>query len=817
MTSPQQLGKSQPSPYPRFHEEFDASDRALTPTDGLGPAQRVETVTTSSGANTAATPSRGGTLKKRNSLGKKPGLKRSSSRRSSRAGSVRSLSLGDREKYEGNEMNSAFVTPVPTTGNPTEILAHRFSEWRRVLKDLITYYREIQTSYENRSKSLLKVSNVISNTTAPPIFLKEGGIYDATDILGNYHRKAISEAGRAKDVENEVILQLTGLRSDLNQKIKEIKNLSGDFKNSVQKEIDVTKKAVNGLQEALGLVDTDPHAASGKGDPFIIKLGVERQIEKQIDEENYLHRAFLNLENSGRELESIVVGEIQKAHNAFASILKREADEAYQTIEKLRSGPIAMDKAHEWESFVEKNESFIDPRIPLRKVEDIEYPGKDNPAALEVRAGMLERKSKYLKSYTPGWYVLSPTHLHEFKSPERVNAQLPVMSLYLLEQKLGSHSQRDSSSHKFMLKGRQTGTMHRGHSWVFRAESYDTMMAWFDDMKSLTEKSGTERDAFVRKHARSVSSNSQRAGSISSDAMDEDEADAVPYSATESAASGHGPTIDETPKRPSPGGRFPSDIQVDRGLQAPLSPSSASSGPDYDLVVAAGAASGFAPELYGGYGNSNAHGGAVPEGTLDAGRNIDTSSTPLDQSGPSQGYFHHDSSANSYFNWDSHHGNTGQSVAPAVTGGVIGAVAAKEQAGDGHQHSNEGDASLPKGLPEAAAPLASPTNDFTYTEGNNYSTQDHETNSIPLAGGSIPNNTMQREAVSTDGISAASTTNFQAVDGLGILKSQPSISTLGPDTPALGTQSSSKGGHNASASISELHVPGEYPPTPSPF
>jgi hypothetical protein len=70
-------------------------------------------------------------------------------------------------------------------------------------------------------------------------------------------------------------------------------------------------------------------------------------------------------------------------------------------------------------------------------------------------------------------YVLSPTHLHEFKSADKTGA--PIMSLYLPEQKLGSHSNEGSSSNKFMLKGRQTGSMHRGHSWVFRAESYDTM------------------------------------------------------------------------------------------------------------------------------------------------------------------------------------------------------------------------------------------------------------------------------------------------------------------------------------------------------
>jgi hypothetical protein len=109
------------------------------------------------------------------------------------------------------------------------------------------------------------------------------------------------------------------------------------------------------------------------------------------------------LESSGRELESIVVGEIQKAYNAYASILKREADVAYDAVEKLRDGPISMPKDKEWNSFITQNDHLVDPRVPVRDFESISYPGKDHPAAAEVRAGMLERKSKYLKSYTPGW------------------------------------------------------------------------------------------------------------------------------------------------------------------------------------------------------------------------------------------------------------------------------------------------------------------------------------------------------------------------------------------------------------------------------
>lgn len=56
-------------------------------------------------------------------------MRRSGSRKSLRAGSVRSLNLGDREKYgaEGaDDMNSAFAVPIPTDGNPTDALANRF-------------------------------------------------------------------------------------------------------------------------------------------------------------------------------------------------------------------------------------------------------------------------------------------------------------------------------------------------------------------------------------------------------------------------------------------------------------------------------------------------------------------------------------------------------------------------------------------------------------------------------------------------------------------------------------------------------------------
>lgn len=211
-----------------------------------------------------------------------------------------------------------------------------------------------------------------------------------------------------------------------------------------------------------------------------------------------------------------------------------------------------MPKDEEWAAFVKSDPHFVAPDVPLRRIEDISYPGKDHPAASEIRAGMLERKSKYLKSYSPGWYVLSPTHLHEFKSADKIYTQPPVMSLCLADQKLGTHSEAGSSSAKFMLKGRQSGGMHKGHSWVFRAESQETMLAWYQDIKALTEKTGEERTLFLRQHARSVSGNSERPRSFSSDGLEDNEADQVPYSADAASLSEQNP-IEPKPQRPQPG------------------------------------------------------------------------------------------------------------------------------------------------------------------------------------------------------------------------------------------------------------------------
>jgi hypothetical protein len=126
-----------------------------------------------------------------------------------------------------------------------------------------------------------------------------------------------------------------------------------------------------------------------------------------------------------------------------------------------------------------------------------------------------------------------------------------------------------------------------------RAETYDTMLAWYSDISNLIEKTGDERNAFVRRHTRSISAGSARSVSSDGGLEEDDEADQVPFSTQHSVLNQPTQEVERAPSRPSPGGRFPSDIHVNRDLQAPVGPSSGSSSEvGNDLTTASGFPSG---------------------------------------------------------------------------------------------------------------------------------------------------------------------------------------------------------------------------------
>ncbi|CUS24004.1 LAQU0S13e01134g1_1 [Lachancea quebecensis] len=409
---------------------------------------------------------------------------------------------------------SPVVTLLPTSANPTEVLAQRFAAWRSVIRSILVYLTETVSIQDEIVRQQLRLSHAVNfpffateNQHQPStneekaiqkffLPLGNGSIQDLPSILSQFHSQMANGALKtSKELANDVIPRLEDLRGDLMIKIKEIKSLQSDFKNACAKELQQTRHDLKHFNES---VEAARYGAP-KHDPHLVKISLEKQIRKQLNEENLLHEAFDNLQGSGRELEKVVVMEIQNALSTYARLLGQNAQVVFDgLISKLDVGFLNKEPVFEWDNFISKDPNFIEPNLPSRHSRDIVYKYQDDPLTFEVKSGFLERRSKFLKSYSKGFYLLTPSYLHEFKTPDRKRDLIPVMSLSLNDCTVAEHSKKGSSEHKFILHAKQNGIIHRGHNWVFRAESYESMMMWFEDLRKLTSTSNPmEKAKFV--------------------------------------------------------------------------------------------------------------------------------------------------------------------------------------------------------------------------------------------------------------------------------------------------------------------------------
>ena len=422
---------------------------------------------------------------------------------------------------------------------PTEIMANRFSAWRSIIKDLVNYFKEYSSVQEEiiRQQSRLQQavgqitntannnSNYNNNTTPNSeieainnFFLPigNGSVQDIPNALFKFHQKNVVDGTKTlKDINGLIIPKLEELRKDLLVKIKEIKNLQNDFKNNLSKELNDSKSLISQYNQAIELanklgstgnfshITTLHEADSGKSDPYLVKIRLERQLKRQLVEENYLYDAYANLQNAGRQLESIVVLEVQNYVSMFLNLVNEENSNFSQhLLPNISNGFLSKESNFEWDAFIERNlpnvnnhgtissGTFIDLNIPKRHLSDFVIKNFDSNLNVVIREGYLERRSKFLKNYTSAWYVLTCSYIHEFKSNDRKKDPQPVMSLPLDSCTVSDHSKNDGKLegvYKFILTSKLHNTlMNKTHKWVFRTNTYQNMIEWFDSIKKMT-------------------------------------------------------------------------------------------------------------------------------------------------------------------------------------------------------------------------------------------------------------------------------------------------------------------------------------------
>lgn len=331
-----------------------------------------------------------------------------------------------------------------------------------MIKEFINYFKALASIEEAKSRNIAKLTNLINtpfrDAGADEFFLESGGIQDIAVILKERAKSQVTACSdNSRAILTRIIPPLEKLRSDLHLKIKEIKGLSGDFKNSVPKELEHTRRALQTLSDALTGSYGRRSEIAPKNDPHLVRMVFEKQLRHQLQEENFLHQAHRNIESSGRALEGLVVKIIRDAFRQYQDILKLEVNTTTEFAQNSLQTAVDFPAEKEWDAFIAEAKDMVHPSVPMRTFKDIDYPGMNRVTL--IRSGRLERKSKYLKSYSSAFYILTAVgYFHEFKTSQMGDLQV---SLFLPRCKLGAHSSASDRSHKFALKGSQSGGIHR--------------------------------------------------------------------------------------------------------------------------------------------------------------------------------------------------------------------------------------------------------------------------------------------------------------------------------------------------------------------
>lgn len=405
--------------------------------------------------------------------------------------------IGDTEGYDGQ-----FVREYPT-----DMLIDRFYKWKKILKSLIVYLREVayaqeqfarinnqlrnsvkfpfltdlsegsnkivdplgqapkkkeqMTMAQKRKQKELEESGEIppsetpnpseefrpvqatDSTSASSGFLRfgSGSIQDIQVILKKYHVSLANQQFKvSKEIVTTVIPKLEDIKKDLTFKIKEIKDLNGDFKTNINYHLKTTGNLLKKYIAACKFVDRANYLddvkdkLKPKHDPYLLKLQLDLQIKRQIAEENYLQEAFVNLQSSGLQLEKIIYGRIQHVLQRYSTLIDSEARLMIKNLcQELQYGILAKPPAMEWDNFVSHhplcllNWQSTDPIPEPRSPSTVIYPNMKSPMSKCIRAGYFmikaESASTTASTYHKGYFILTSTYIHQFRSSDFFRAK----------------------------------------------------------------------------------------------------------------------------------------------------------------------------------------------------------------------------------------------------------------------------------------------------------------------------------------------------------------------------------------------------------
>ncbi|KAL1741290.1 hypothetical protein HDZ31DRAFT_45755 [Schizophyllum fasciatum] len=425
---------------------------------------------------------------------------------------------------------------APHDLQPSDVLIERFVAWKAIVKQLIAYFEGIADIENSTAKELTKLGAVIQVPfRAGNQFLGEGGLQDTYYAIRDKTRTiADHHANLGRTIDSSIVQHLQKLRVEIKAHVKNIQNDTGKLATSVAKERELSTRYIAELGSSITAFKNTPMNVTAKTDPYVANSAVQRQLHKQVHEENLLQKSIIIIQQNSAHFEEGIVRAIQSAWQTYSEWQSRASAAIQEVHVALAAQMASLAPDREWIAFSARSDHLLDPDTPLRKPDHIVYPLMDDPSVLPVHTGLLERKKRFMRRYREAYYVLTPAgFLHEYASsdPNAPGGQAPVFSLFLPACTLGPPAPPTSRSHKFHVEqngadgaaaGKAGGgglrhslSMRGGaHAWTFRCRSREEMMEWWNDVRMLCARylvasEQMERSGPVAAAVRSVGYNSE--------------------------------------------------------------------------------------------------------------------------------------------------------------------------------------------------------------------------------------------------------------------------------------------------------------------
>ncbi|KAG0248694.1 hypothetical protein BG011_009998 [Mortierella polycephala] len=384
--------------------------------------------------------------------------------------------------------------------NPADILLNRLTAFKGVIKNLQYYFTEVTEVERGVSKTLNKASGVL----VVPFkdgqqFLEKGGFQDVcAGIRDSTKTRSDQHASAARFVEETIVKNLRRLKQDIKGKIKAHKADTNLYSNKVFKEREATQEKIADLAKAIALFDMSgqrqPDMEKMHSDPYVVNVALKRQLAKQVHEENLFARALKQLQDEVKTFEAHIIKETKQILNSFAEYELNSATSAFsQSWAPTQLALNVLEEDSEWNSFMERHGHRLFPSdLVDTNPDDLDYPCKDSPYILPVKAAHLSRQSSVLKSWKEGYFVLTLAGwLHAFSSADHAKDAVPDHSIYIPTATLGSHSEAGQKQHVFSLEGKgKGGLLHRdAQTFTLRAHSREEMVEWWSEISKRAQSS----------------------------------------------------------------------------------------------------------------------------------------------------------------------------------------------------------------------------------------------------------------------------------------------------------------------------------------